>query len=144
MLYRKAAPGPPRLLLRIVATAGAGALLGVAACSSSSTSGSSPLVPSADAADNGDLDATPILTGLLPNHPDATLLPCGAGGPCGAIALPHLDGGDEASADGSDAGADAGNDAASDAEISDTGVNDLAEGGILVHCPPTCGVVVHP
>jgi len=35
MLYRKSSPNPPRLLLRIVATAGAGALLGSTACSSS-------------------------------------------------------------------------------------------------------------
>jgi len=38
MLYRKAPPGPPRLLLRIVATAGAGALLGFTGCSSDSGS----------------------------------------------------------------------------------------------------------
>jgi hypothetical protein len=38
MLYRKAPPAPPRLLLRIVATAGAGALLGFTGCSSSSGS----------------------------------------------------------------------------------------------------------
>src|ERR1019366_9717200 len=39
MLYRKASPTPPRLLLRIVAGAGAGAMLGAVACSSSSLSG---------------------------------------------------------------------------------------------------------
>lgn len=36
MLYRKAPPQPTRLLLRVVAVAGSGALLAAAACSSSS------------------------------------------------------------------------------------------------------------
>ncbi len=145
MLYRKAAPNPPRLLLRIVATAGAGALLGVAACSSSSANGSSPIVPAADAADNGDLDANQIITGVLPSHPDATVLPCGAGGVCGLMVLPHDgDVGDEASPGESDAGAEAGNDAAADAEIPDSGTHEAPDGGIMLHCPPICGVVVHP
>jgi|SRR5580704_5453214 hypothetical protein len=34
MIYRKQSPTPPRLLLRIVGTAGAGTLLGMAACGS--------------------------------------------------------------------------------------------------------------
>jgi hypothetical protein len=37
MIYRKAPPQPGRLLLRVVAVAGAGAVLGVVACSSGSS-----------------------------------------------------------------------------------------------------------
>ncbi len=40
MIYRKLPPVPPRLLLRVVATAGAGALLGIAACGGTSFMGS--------------------------------------------------------------------------------------------------------
>ena len=39
MIYRKTPPQPGRLLLRIVATTGAGTLLGVAACGSPAESG---------------------------------------------------------------------------------------------------------
>jgi hypothetical protein len=63
MHYRKTSPTPPRLLLRIVATAGAGALFGVAACGSGSE-GSAPATPS---------DNTPATCG---------------GHVCGSIALP--------------------------------------------------------
>ena len=52
MIYRKAPPQPGRLLLRVVAVAGAGAVLGVVACSSSSSSGQ------------------PV-GGVVPNHQDA-------------------------------------------------------------------------
>ena len=48
MLYRKVPPSPPRLLLRIVATAGTSALLGAAACSSTS-SGPIAIMPGDDA-----------------------------------------------------------------------------------------------
>jgi hypothetical protein len=134
MLYRKAPPIPPRLLLRIVATAGAGALLGMAACSSSSSNGVGPSPPT-DAADETELDASRIVTGLVANPPDATL-PCG-GGPCGSVALPP-DGGDagglvpdadgeasplEASLDGSDA--------------------DVESPDAIAHCGGVCGVIVH-
>jgi hypothetical protein len=43
MLYRKAPPQPTRLLLRVVAAAGAGAVLGVMACSSSDSQGVVPI-----------------------------------------------------------------------------------------------------
>ena len=134
MLYRKAPPTPPRLLLRIVATAGAGALLGMTACSSSSSNGVGPSPPT-DAADEAEFDASPIVTGLVANPPDATLA-CG-GGPCGSVALPP-DGGDagglvpdadaeaspvDASFDGSDASVDS-----PDA---------------IAHCGGVCGVIVH-
>ena len=73
MLYRKAAPNPPRLLLRIAATAGAGALLGAAACSSVGEPHGLVRMPNglvanppADAADQGDSEGTPIMTGVLP------------------------------------------------------------------------------
>jgi hypothetical protein len=142
MLYRKAAPNPPRLLLRIVATAGAGALLGVAACSSSSSSGSTPLLPG-DAADQGDFDANQIMTGVLPENPDATLA-CG-GGPCGIMVLPHPDGSAGSASDaGGDAPADGVDDATADADLSDGTTKDGGEAGASLHCPPICGVVVHP
>jgi hypothetical protein len=128
MLYRKAAPTPPRLLLRIAATAGAGALLGAAACSSvGEPHGLVPMPnglvanPPADAADQGDSEGTPIMTGVLPNPNPG---PCG-GGPCGTIALPAADAGD--------AGETA-PDAVSDAEIAP---DDVA------HCGGVCGVIVH-
>jgi hypothetical protein len=143
MLYRKAPPTPPRLLLRIVATAGAGALMGMAACSSSSVNGLAADSP-ADAADDADLlDASPVFTGLLAN-PDATL-PCG-GGPCGSVALPP-DGGDaggpvyDADAGGPIYDADAGGSPA-DASLdgSDAGVDSP---DAIAHCGGFCGVVVH-
>ncbi len=138
MLYRKASPTPPRLLLRIVATAGAGALLGMAACSSSSSNGVGPSPPT-DAADEAEFDAS---SGSVTNPPDATL-PCG-GGPCGSVALPP-DGGDagglvpdadaeaspvDASFDGSDASFD-GSDASVDSPDA------------IAHCGGVCGVIVH-
>jgi hypothetical protein len=138
MLYRKAPPTPPRLLLRIVATVGAGALLGMAGCASSSSNGVGPNPPT-DAADEAlnlgvdgggaDLD---VFMGLVG---DATL-PCG-GGPCGSVALPP-DGGDaggllpDADADASpvDASFD-GSDASVDSPDA------------IAHCGGVCGVIVH-
>jgi len=128
MLYRKSAPTPPRLLLRIAATAGASALLGAVACSSSS-SGSVPAAPT-DAGDQGDVDmngssssggsGSPIVTGVLPSpHPDASG-PCG-GHPCGSMIMPADDAGDEGNV-------------VSDAEIAP---DDVA------HCGGVCGVIVH-
>ena len=50
--------------------------------------------------------------------------------------------------DGSDAGEDAGNEAAKDAskegEVSDGAIQDAADEGDVLHCPPVCGIVVHP
>lgn len=84
MHYRKSSPNPPRLLLRIVATAGAGALVG--ACSSGSGTesghpcgsgfcGSAVMIPS-DADVDGDAE-----------------LRCGTG-VCGSIGLPSSDAGE--------------------------------------------------
>jgi hypothetical protein len=127
MLYRKAAPNPPRLLLRIAATAGAGALLGAAACSSvGEPHGLVPMPnglvanPPTDAADQGDSTGTPITTGVLPNPNPG---PCG-GGPCGVMVRPPDDAGDVAPDSG----------AVSDAEIAP---DDVA------HCGGVCGVIVH-
>jgi hypothetical protein len=120
MLYRKTAPTPPRLLLRIVATVGAGALLGVAACSSSTSSGSVPSAPT-DAADEADFvdSAGSIANPFL----DATL-PCG-GGPCGSVAhLPDAGDGGDLPPDASDTGVDAPDD--------------------VTHCGGVCGVIVRP
>jgi hypothetical protein len=92
VIYRKAAPHPPRMLLRIVATAGTGALLGVAACSDGGSApapitGSLPALYVPDASDdgshfNGVAPCTPcgddgddggsvrVVTGSLANPPD--------------------------------------------------------------------------
>ena len=128
MLYRKASPRPPRLLLRIAATAGASALVGVAACSSSSDSPSSRLtgsVVSPPADDAGDAASNPvtIMTGIMAN-PDATA--CG-GGVCGSVVMPQ---------DGGDAG-DFAPDAENDAESMDA-TDDVT------HCGGVCGVIVRP
>ncbi|HTB73970.1 MAG TPA: hypothetical protein VK762_12035 [Polyangiaceae bacterium] len=136
MLYRKAPPSPPRLLLRIVATAGTSALVGAVACSSTS-SGSIAIMPSDDASDASnavmgfgaypcyeDASACGDAAGLITNPDDGG--PCN-GGPCGAVIMP-----------GDDAG-DAGEppmDASSDGESLDA----VDEG--TVHCG-VCGVIVH-
>jgi hypothetical protein len=127
MLYRKAPATPPRLLLRIVATAGAGVLVGVAACSSSSDSAAPPgVVVSPPGDDAGDAASSPttIMTGIMAN-PDATV-GCGSE-PCGFVAMPQ---------DGGDAGA-----FAPDAE-NDAGMTDAADD--VVHCGGVCGVIVRP
>jgi hypothetical protein len=68
MRYRKAPITPPRLLLRIVGTAGAGALLGVAACSSSISSDSAPIttgiVVTGDAGGDASADAAAFYMGI--------------------------------------------------------------------------------
>src|SRR5579859_5373441 len=51
MLYRKSSPQPARLLLRIVSTSGAGALLGLAACGGADLTGGAPIPPQPDASD---------------------------------------------------------------------------------------------
>ena len=56
MIYRKQSPTPPRLLLRIVGTAGAGTLLGMAACGSPSPDlvGSAPALGTNDGGTSSD------------------------------------------------------------------------------------------
>ena len=92
-LYRKSPPTPPKLLLRIVATAGASALLGVAACSDS-TSGfhGVGVVDATPPPDSGDDSTVGVgVVGSVAYLPDAghdTGLPCGTG-VCGVVAMPH-------------------------------------------------------
>jgi hypothetical protein len=92
MLYRKSSPKPPTLLLRIVATAGASALLGVSACSDV-------------------MGVVPDAGGVVPDAGEAgNPSPCG-GGPCGSVVMPP-DGGEAGVVGGGivvspDAGADA-------------------------------------
>jgi hypothetical protein len=104
MLYRKAAPQPARMLLRIVATASAGALLGVAACGSDSS------IPGPDLALNPQhgADATA-------DDSDGCL--CGYG----STALPP-DASNDGESDGSDGAAAFAGDAGSDG----------ADGGALI------------
>jgi hypothetical protein len=77
MIYRKAPPTPTRLLLRVVAAAGAGALAATLGC------GGSTSVAAVGAPDDAsDRDVGPILTGSIANA-DASL-PCGTGF-CGSV-----------------------------------------------------------
>jgi hypothetical protein len=130
MLYRKSSPNPPTLLLRIVATAGAGALLGAAACRSSAP-GSVPIVPS----DSG----------------SEAQGPCGGGGPCGTVVMPP-DSGNEATVGG---GVVVSPDSGADAHVPpDAGNEATVGGGVLVSpdsgadahglCNPVCGLLIRP
>jgi hypothetical protein len=148
MLYRRSSPTPPRLLLRIVATAGTGTLFAVAACSSSGAEGLGPGTPS-DASDTSDIDGSfgcgnnPCGSSKLPDDasdtdasPDATMLACG-GGVCGTVALPDAGDGGDAAASEPDAGIADGSRA--DAYADDATVDAAEDAGL---CHP-CGVVVH-
>ena len=141
MLYRKSPPTPCTLLLRIVHTAGAGALLGATACGSSSALGSAPVPPSSD--DSG-VDAAG---------------PCG-GGPCGIMVMPH-DAGDTGTdgagepderLDGNDAGPCGGGFCgtvampdASNASSGDGGGDASSDSATDAHgpCNP-CGLILNP
>lgn len=139
MIYRKSPPTPPRLLLRVVAVAGTGALLTMG-CSGSHAHGLSPESPS----DASDTDVETILMGSTGNPPPPddgsfTGFVCLADSACN-VAPYDPDAGDGGDADGHilqgavhypDAG-DAAPDASSDAPDEATGV-----------CHP-CGVVIRP
>ena len=141
MLYRKVPPSPPRLLLRIVATAGTGALLGAAACSSTSSGsiagGSITNMPSDDASNAvmgfgaypcyEDASACVDAAGPITNPDEGG--PCN-GGLCGAVGM-IMPGGDAG-----DAGEPA-MDASSDGESLD------ATDDGTVHCGGVCGVIIH-
>jgi hypothetical protein len=136
MVYRKSPPRPTRLLLQIVSAVGTGAMVSVAACSSSPTAvpfyGSLPdpdasNVP--DATDDvylvygslADPDAESCCPGVVPNI-DAGLLP-----------NPHIDAGEADASENLDAGlTDA---SATDAAVTDAGAD---ASHILT------GTVVHP
>jgi hypothetical protein len=165
MFYRRLPPCPPRLLLRIVAT-GTGALLGVAACGGdTSVFSDAPVSPSPDATQTPptDDDGSTVMgfLGRPSGVVDATVLTQEAGGDGADAVAEDAPGGDatDAGHDKKDAGKqdagkqDAGKqedggaarDAAQDADNSDGAVVlDAADDGNLLHCPPICGVVVHP
>jgi hypothetical protein len=63
MIYRKAPPQPGRLLLRVVAVAGAGAVAGAVACSSSSSGGSVGFVSGAVDGGGSDVGADQVVSG---------------------------------------------------------------------------------
>jgi hypothetical protein len=103
MIYRKQPAQPPTLLLRIVSTAGAGVLLGTAACSSDATSFpgivTNPQDAQAEAQTVGggitgivispDSGSTPEAASDVAAQPpgdDAGTAPCH---PCGAVAIPE-------------------------------------------------------
>jgi hypothetical protein len=101
MHYRRSSPNPTRLVLRIVAAAGAGAV--VSACSSGSGQGSLPCggvcgsvgIAQPDASDDGGGTES---VGSVANFADASgdgdaELPCGTG-VCGSIVSPPSDAGD--------------------------------------------------
>jgi hypothetical protein len=130
MLYRKVAPNPRRLLLRIVATAGAGALLGVTSCASSEQHGLLPEAPQ-DAAVDGSSACHPC--GSLANPPDDAEADASQVTPMGFVPCPTgVCGSAPYSPDGGDAGAEAG----PDAEALDAADD-------VVHCGGVCGVIVH-
>ena len=94
MHYRRSSPNPPRLLLRIVAAAGAGAVVG--ACSSGSGPGSHPLGLADSAPDAGDNCCPGAVDTGASDIPDASAdtdaeLHCGIG-VCGSIVEPDADG----------------------------------------------------
>ena len=110
MLYRKSSPNPPTLLLRIVASAGASAILGTAACSGTDpVMGSVASIPdsgheqpnvgqggqppgSADSGTpgTGPCGGGPCGTVAMPPAGDASVAPCN-GGPCGTVVMPPAD-----------------------------------------------------
>jgi hypothetical protein len=86
VLYRRSPPNPPRLLLRIVATAGTSALLGAAGCGgevagSAGNFGSDAKAETQRACGGGLCDG-PGFTYDAESH-----LQCG-GGPCGSVTTP--------------------------------------------------------
>jgi hypothetical protein len=141
MLYRKSSPNPPRFLLRIVATAGASALLSVAACGGDT--GGSTGNPNPDAETTGPCGAGPCGVVPLPTGdsgwvgggslpaptdagPEARTGPCG-GGPCGVVVMPHDAGEASIVGGGTMVSLDSGGD---------------AHGGPCNGGP--CGVIIHP
>ena len=157
MLYRRTPRNPPTLLLRIVATAGAGTLIGMASCGgeTSTANGSMALVPATQNPEpQGAATPTPDDSG--PPSPCATgcgavSFPCG-GGPCGSVgqvedAEAPFDGGvairDASVADVEVHGVvplpeDAGSDAH---RVGIIGVVPDHDGSTIT-CPPLCGIVI--
>jgi hypothetical protein len=133
MLYRRSPITPPKLLLRIVAGAGVGTLVGVAACSSSGAHGLAPTTPS-ETADASDNDA-PFLgcegvCGFVLDQ-DACTVENGCE-PVGSLRVPPEAGEPDGDADAGPA-TDAASDAASDASSGD---------GSTGPCNPVCGIIV--
>ncbi|HTB72592.1 MAG TPA: hypothetical protein VK762_05095 [Polyangiaceae bacterium] len=146
MLYRKLPPRPPRLLLRIVATAGTGALLGVVACGTDSTTFNGTIAsPGPDAtrappADDASIGMGGFL-GMAAGSVDASVLDDTGGD---ATDGARLDDASPVEDSGEDEGSDQTQDASDDAQVSDGAIKDAADEGNVLHCPPICGVVVHP
>jgi hypothetical protein len=90
MLYRRTPRNPPTLLLRIVATAGAGTLIGMASCGGETTTANgSVAIPANSPAENqGDDSAAPFMGFVAVGS-----VACGPNEPCGSLPLPEADGG---------------------------------------------------
>jgi hypothetical protein len=102
MIYRKAPPQPTRLLLRIVA--GAGALMGATACGSGTRINGSVILPDEVGADAETSDARVVMgVAPAPSGNDSGEEASTVGGgvspchPCGAVAIPPEDSGTDAS-----------------------------------------------
>ena len=144
MHYRRSSPNPPRLLLRIVAAAGAGAVVG--ACSSGSGPGSHPLGLADSAPDAGDNCCPGAVDTGASDIPDASAdtdaeLHCGIG-VCGSIVEPDADG---VPGDGG------GNDCGScfvGGGLFDTGGSYVPDGGTDADAAlcgvGVCGIVIEP
>jgi hypothetical protein len=138
MLYRRSPLRPPKLLLRAVATAGVGTLVGVAACSSSTSNGSVANAPS-DTSDASDQDA-PFLgcegvCGFVLDR-DACTVENGCETLGVSPAIPR-DAGEP-----HDAGPLADADAGPTTDATDgSGGDGSTEAG---PCNPVCGIIVHP
>ena len=167
MLYRRTPRNPPTLLLRIVATAGAGTLLGMASCGgeTSTANGSLPFVPATQNQEpQGDDDSGPppgfcqgsnfcgfIAYGVVDaGAPDEEAPSCG-GHPCGSVGYIDAEASIDSSVDTPDVSVadvevhgvvplpeDAGYDAHHPIGV----VVEPPDSGSGITCPPVCGVVI--
>jgi hypothetical protein len=157
MLYRRTPSHPPTLLLRIVATAGASTLLGIASCGGeTSTVNGLITLPANETPDAQAGDSGPTLVGAIDMSDSGAPvsdpgLPCGV---CGLIvSVPEIEGGpvglvDASVADGEVLGIVAlPEDAGPDAHHVIIGVvveppDAGHDSGSTLSCPPLCGIVI--
>jgi hypothetical protein len=150
MLYRRTPRNPPTLLLRIVASAGAGTLIGMASCGGeTSTANGSIGLPATEALDAQGDDSGSIAVGSITTGS----MPCM--GICGVVvvgSLPYTDDGEAP-----DSGVSYPDASVADVEVhgvvplpEDAGYDAHRPIGVIVEppdgsritCPPLCGVVI--